>query len=87
MRNAGVMRRSIALLAALAASLLATGCSQGPRSCREVFNAVRCQTMTDFVAIELGTTRDQVTRLMVLPFNVAQFDPGATLGVKDIAVR
>lgn len=67
------------LLAALAAALLATGCSSTPRSCREVFNAVRCQAMTDYVARQLGTTRDQVTRLMVLPEPTPELIDGQTI--------
>jgi len=66
-RNDGLMKRWTMLVVALTASLLATGCSQGPRSCRDVFNAVRCQAMTDYVARELGAPRKQVASLVVLP--------------------
>lgn len=35
--------------------------------CSQVYNAVRCQTMTDWVAAQLGTTREQVASLDVIP--------------------
>jgi hypothetical protein len=35
--------------------------------CRQVYNAVRCQTMTDYVASQLGTTREQIASLDVIP--------------------
>lgn len=79
------MRHSISLLAALAASLLATGCSQvpgspaAPAACREVFNAVRCQAMTDYVARELDTTRAQVARLVVFPEPTPEIIDGQTI--------
>lgn len=109
MRNDGVMRHSIVLLVALAASLLATGCSQTPRSpaapttvspaasttaspagpttasptvgtaCRDVFNAVRCQVMTVYVATQLGTTREQVASLVVIPQPTPETINGVTI--------
>jgi len=36
-------------------------------ACSQVFNAIRCQTMTDYVATQLGTTREQVASLVVIP--------------------
>ena len=35
--------------------------------CGQVYNAVRCQTMTDYVASQLGTTREQIASLDVIP--------------------
>jgi hypothetical protein len=77
-RNHGVITRFIAVLAALALSLLVTGCSQA-RECSEVFNAVRCQVMTDYEARELGTTREQVASLVVLPQPTPETINGVTI--------
>jgi hypothetical protein len=38
----------------------------GAAPCREVFNAVRCQTMIDFAAVELGVTRADIASVEVL---------------------
>jgi hypothetical protein len=76
-------------IAALAASLLSVGCSPMPapamaRDCRDVFNAARCQVMTDYVARQLGTTREQVDRLVVLPDPTPQtIDGGVILQVRS----
>jgi hypothetical protein len=86
------MRRWITLVAA-AASLVLTGCSHAPGSlpdpttgsraagtdCAQVFNAVRCQTMTDYVAIELGTTREQVAGVRVIPQPTPRTVDGMTI--------
>ena len=79
------MKRSTTLLAAVAASLIGSGCSlvpglpATPAPCDEVFNAVRCQTMTDHVATELRTTRDQVAGLLVIPEPTPETRDGVTI--------
>jgi len=79
------MRPSIALLVALVVSLPVAGCSQlfgspaAPAACSQVFNVVRCQAMTDYVARELGTTRKQVTGLVVLPEPTPEVIDGQTI--------
>jgi hypothetical protein len=35
--------------------------------CSQVYNAIRCQTMTDWVAAQLSTTREQIASLDVIP--------------------
>ncbi len=43
--------------------------------CSQVYNAVRCQTMTDWVAAQLGTTREQIASLDVIPQPTPQPNP------------
>lgn len=47
------------------APLIATAAAGTP--CSQVYNAIRCQTMTDWVAAQLGTTREQVASLDMIP--------------------
>jgi hypothetical protein len=42
--------------------------------CSQTYNAVRCQTMTDYVATELGTTREQIASVDVIPRPTGELD-------------
>jgi hypothetical protein len=84
MRGGGSGATGGVAIVALAASLLAAGCSSTPapaiaRDCGDVFNAVRCQVMTDYVAWQLGTTREQVSGLVVLPEPTPEIIDGHTI--------
>ncbi len=48
-------------------ALRGTAARPTPRPCGEEFNAVRCLAMTDTVANELRTTREDVVTLQILP--------------------
>ena len=52
---------------AMPPALPATSSAAAGTPCVHVYNAVRCQTMTDYVAIELGATREQIASLDVIP--------------------
>jgi hypothetical protein len=80
-----VVGRSLTLLLALAVSILVAGCSRAPgaqpttpTACAEVFSAVHCQVIADYVAGQLHTTREQVADLVVVP----QPTPATVNGVK-----
>lgn len=73
----------------LAAALVLTGCdalagafpnaAPTPQPCARIHNAVRCSAITDAAALQLGTTRDDIVSIDVVPDPTPEVRDGVTL--------
>ncbi|HET7168894.1 MAG TPA: hypothetical protein VFI69_06790 [Candidatus Limnocylindrales bacterium] len=81
------MSRAIALV--LAAALVLTGCEAlagalpnappEPQPCARIYNAAQCTAITDAAALQLGTTREDVVSVEVVPDPTPEVRDGVTV--------
>jgi hypothetical protein len=83
------MRRSTAIALGLAAVFVVAGCdalagalagpAPTPQPCGQVFNPVRCLAMTDAAASQLGTTREDIVAIEIIPEPTPEIRDGKTI--------
>lgn len=78
--GAAVLAAAVVLLAGCEAIAgVFQGPPLGPRACGELYNAVRCQAMTDAAASQLHTAREDVVSIQVMPDPTPEVRDGVTI--------
>lgn len=68
-----------ALVAGCITASETSGPAAEPQPCRQTFNAVRCLAMTDYAAVQLKTTREDITAIDVIPEPTPETRNGVTI--------